>query len=85
MKNDFTKTWKVIDNKKREITNLEFFYTSYLKIKKLHPKIKGFEPVNFRSHILLYPYNMYVDMLFWIKENYPGTFSHQQIMEETMK
>ena len=85
MKNELPKTWKMIDNKNKDIADLDFFYSSYLKIKKPHHKIKGFEPARFRSYTLSYPYEMYLDMLLFLKEKFQGTLSPQKIVDETMK
>ena len=85
MRNELPKTWKMIDNKSDDMANLEFFYTCYLKIKNSHQKIEGFEEFRFHSSTLLYPYEMYLDMLFFLKENFQGTISHQKIINETMR
>lgn len=82
MKKELPKTWKVIDRKEEELASLDFFYTSHLKIKKVQPTIEGFESVSFHSHIAMYPYQMYLDLLSHIKEKCEGTFSQRKVMDE---
>lgn len=82
MKKELPKTWKVIDSKKKNLASLDFFYTSHLKIKTVQPTIEGFESVSFLSHIAMYPYQMYLDMLSHIKGKCEGTLSQRKVMDE---
>lgn len=55
-------------NKKRDLKNVEFFFSTHKKIKRFQPKIEGFRPILLYPKAIIYPYQMYVNLLKFLKE-----------------